>query len=971
MNDGGLVQNTAVGDVGVSPWSAGPAGTRDAEAALPWGKRFQQTIITIHRWIGIVACLMMLVWFVSGVVLAYVRWPAMDAASKLQVLGPVEFSRVAVTPQAAILAAGLTEMPNDLRLEMSGAEPVYRIIDWEMKPRAVSAVTGERVEGVSGEKALAIVREQLNAPQATLKATNLDSDQWTITGYWNKHRPFHHVALNDARGTEYYVSVATGEIVLDTQRWERGWNWLGAIPHWLYFEFLRHYSQEPIWTWTIYILAGAGIFVGGSGLYIGISRMRLRARYSNGRWTPFSGWMKWHHIFGIVGGITLFLWIVSGFLTMYPGGFIEPRDLEKSEFASYAGSLEPDISFAALPVLAERGEQTSRITLRRVADRPVAVLEKGSSRPRMVDANTGAPVSLALDQIGEHARVLQPAANVVGIKYIESGDEYWHSGFYPKKTPMVRVQFDDPAGSWYHIDPETGLLTGILDNIGRIDRWSVVAIHDVDLHWLLERRPLWDIVLFALIIPGVLIVITSIVISYRRLQHTGAIPAGGSMLRGTVLSRWPSSTRSSSSAPRSASAKRAGTDVLVAFASQTGTAELLANKIVDSLHRAGRAATVRQLSDLDSRDLVEARLVILVVATTGDGDAPDRAMAFRRSVMRQQLALENLQFALLALGSREYRNFCGFGRALETWLRACGAKPAFAPTFVSDFDPHALDRWAHQLSGLTGRVESFRINLAPHRPWILRDRRHLNPGSAGGEAWHIELEPREHTGSWEAGDIAQIVAGVSWRDFANGRADIVEREFSIASTPRQGRAQLLVRKLHDEHGRPGRASGSLTTEFPLGEVIPIRLRPNPSFRAPQDDCPMILIGNGTGLAGLRSHLLRREELGHHRNWLIFGERNAVSDSFYAEDIKRWRDTGVLSRVDLVFSRDGVARRYVQHVLAEQAADVRRWVDDRASIYMCGNVQGMAPAVTEQLATILGEQSFEGLIRAGRYRRDVY
>jgi sulfite reductase (NADPH) flavoprotein alpha-component len=134
---------------------------------------------------------------------------------------------------------------------------------------------------------------------------------------------------------------------------------------------------------------------------------------------------------------------------------------------------------------------------------------------------------------------------------------------------------------------------------------------------------------------------------------------------------------------------------------------------------------------------------------------------------------------------------------------------------------------------------------------------------------------------------------------------------------------------------------------------------------------MILIGNGTGIAGLRALLKERIAAGDHRNWLIFGERNAAADSLYSEDLLRWRQNGQIEAMDRVFSRDQPERRYVQHRLLECAEQVRAWIAQGASIYVCGSLKGMAPEVDAALTTILGADIMEQLAVDGRYRRDVY
>jgi sulfite reductase (NADPH) flavoprotein alpha-component len=134
---------------------------------------------------------------------------------------------------------------------------------------------------------------------------------------------------------------------------------------------------------------------------------------------------------------------------------------------------------------------------------------------------------------------------------------------------------------------------------------------------------------------------------------------------------------------------------------------------------------------------------------------------------------------------------------------------------------------------------------------------------------------------------------------------------------------------------------------------------------------MILVGNGTGIAGLRAHLKQRIAAGARRNWLLFGERNAERDFFYGDEIRQWQAQGWLERVDLAFSRDQAERIYVQHKLQENAELLRRWLDEGACLFVCGSLDGMAPGVDRVLRQAIGDDAVENLMIEGRYRRDVY
>lgn len=923
--------------------------------------QFQQTIITIHRWLGVIACVFFVMWFISGLVLAYVRWPAMPLEERLDVLKPLAWSQVVVSPSAALQRLGLTEYPKAVRLEMSEGRPVYRVDLWNKEHRAVSAVTGAPIEGVTGQDAVNIVRDQLSAPSATLSAANLKRDQWTVTGYWNWDRPFHRVDLNDSAGTQVYVSVATGEVVLRTGRTQRILNWFGAIPHWLYFEFIRW--NGVAWTWTVYVFATVGIFVALSGFWIGITRLRLRARYPNGKATPFSGWMKWHHISGLLGGVFLSLWIITGLGMMYPGGFLETRNITQLERQHFAGATTVQFPLAAGAALEEPARGARRATLRWVGGQPLIALEDGISAARLLDARTGAPVQLTPARIAQAAKGLLPGAKIVETTFLAQGDEYYHTGFKKEKLPAVRVKYDDAAKSWFHFDPETGDVLALVDNTSRIDRWTIVAIHDVDWYWLLQRRPWWDLMLFGVTLPGLLISITALTIGYRRLQRTNLVPIPVAKPRGAEPHRGTGAVNQ-----MNVPAPARSDVVLVAYASQTGTAKAIAERTAASLEAAGLKAKLCDLGRLDLATLNGVGRALFVIATSGDGDAPDHAMNFESRVLRRPMALSGLEYGLLALGDVQYRAFCGFGLAVDRWLQASGARPLFPTIQAHDVEAEAMADWARGLAGLTGRVDDLEVARAPFEPWRLAARRLLNEGSAGEQVYHVELEPVAGGGVWQAGDIVQLTP-VTWVQHLAG-ADQRVREFSAASVPEDGRLHLLVRQMRTESGELGLASRLLTCA-PLGEELPLRLRGNMGFHPPADAEPMILIGNGTGLAGLRSHLRRRVHLDHHRNWLIFGERNAATDSFYADELQAWLGGGELERLDLVFSRDQAEKRYVQDRLRECAEDVRAWVRQGAAIYVCGSLHGMAPAVSDALSDILGAADFDALVEAGRYRRDVY
>jgi sulfite reductase (NADPH) flavoprotein alpha-component len=417
----------------------------------------------------------------------------------------------------------------------------------------------------------------------------------------------------------------------------------------------------------------------------------------------------------------------------------------------------------------------------------------------------------------------------------------------------------------------------------------------------------------------------------------------------------------------SAAAKAALADSpawLVAYASQTGNAEELAAQTAQSLQLAGIPVRLCALAELTAVDLQQAERALFLVSTYGEGDAPDNAAAFMGRLMTGELALPQLHYAVLALGDRSYGQFCGFGRALDAWLARQGASRLFERIEVDRSASAAIEQWFQHLSHLAGTSDAPDWSAPAFGDWRLTQRRHLNPGSAGGAIYHVELAPVAGSlPDWQSGDLVQVTAP----------ADPSQpREYSIASIPRDGDVHLLVRQHAHPDGSLGLASGWLTAQAKVGDVVQLRLRQHKRFRL-EDNAqrPLILIGNGSGIAGLRGHLKSRVLAGQRRNWLIFGERNVAHDFHYREEIEGWHASGDLPRLDLAFSRDQAERTYVQDRLRGNADEVKLWLEQGAAIYICGSLAGMAGGVDQALQEMLGRPALDALAAEGRYRRDVY
>lgn len=402
-------------------------------------------------------------------------------------------------------------------------------------------------------------------------------------------------------------------------------------------------------------------------------------------------------------------------------------------------------------------------------------------------------------------------------------------------------------------------------------------------------------------------------------------------------------------------------DYWIVYASQTGTAEQLAWNTATILQSGGIKASVKNISALDKTTLESAQKMLFLLSTFGDGECPDSARGFARKLLKSSVSLNKLQFAMLALGDKRYSDFCAFATQVEDWLRANGARRLFDRINVDNRDGQAVAAWQREIAKISG-VENVTSWAAPeYEKWQLQSRELLNPGSLGNAIYRVTLQP-EIPGNtrWLAGDILEIKP--------QNNLELPQREYSIASIATDGQLDLVVRQMVNEKGELGLGSGWLTSSAPVGGKLLARVRANPSFHAPEVDAPMILIGAGTGIAGLRAHLRERYLKDIQQNWLIFGERQRAADRLFASELDAWKASGFLTQLDEVYSRDGEG--YVQNLVAKKQQQLREWIDLGASIYVCGSL-AMGSGVHEQIIEILGADAVQELIDQKRYRRDVY
>ena len=446
---------------------------------------------------------------------------------------------------------------------------------------------------------------------------------------------------------------------------------------------------------------------------------------------------------------------------------------------------------------------------------------------------------------------------------------------------------------------------------------------------------------------------------------------------------------------------------LLVYASQSGMTKAYAEKTAQQLQKNGKSVVLLNIQKLTEQHLLQAHKVLWMVSTYGEGDSPDTAQVFQHSILTKKLDLSHQQFAVLAFGDRRYTNFCAFGHAIHHWLCEQNAQAWFDVVMVDQASLTDLNYWNSQLNKYIGLSLDIGGEDKNWQTVTLTARTLLNAGSIGTGLYQILLDIPE-TMTWKSGDILEIqccnstqaltefqqkypqltmndIQQLKYKNlltvpiFEKDQAiahwlercvDLPIREYSIASIPQQHQIELVVRQEVSENGL-GLGSGLLTQYLHIGDQLNVCVRSNPTFHLINSAYPLILIGNGSGIAGLLSHIRQREQWGCKKNWLIFGERQKQYDAVYHSQLLAWKKAEVLPYQNFVYSRDHETLKYVQDVLIAEQDQLKLWLSENASIYVCGSLKGMAKDVDTVLINILGKDYVDMLKKEKRYQRDVY
>ena len=458
-------------------------------------KKTVNLLFKIHKYTGILIAAFFLMWFVTGVVLIYHPYPRLSESmfnEKKETLPSSlpDFRFVAERAQGEIQGVRIREFQGQTLIEVKTPEKKYLL----------TTDTLQRVKPVDFECIEKVAKHWIDAPVIKVDTLRKRS-QWVLFTRYEKELPIYKFYFDDKAGSQLFISGRTADVQQLTTAKERFWAYLGGIPHKLYIPALRR--NTDVWMDTFVVAASICLIASLTGfifgLYVFIRRKRVKGKWGN----PYrKRWQRIHFSFGLIFGIFLISWAISGMFAMsrVPQWLIKteaPYIFDKTRL--WGKNILPLDTYVLGPdKLKEVYPQLKEIELVRFADIPAYKIIEGENQ-RFIDASGGEVKILEVPEqvIADGFRKIYGADIRMNISLLDKYDNYYVNLRGTYGLPVYKVEVENNDRDLYYINPKDGYIKYLNKN-KKADKWLFSGLHYFNFPWLLSKSVLWTLAIWVL-----------------------------------------------------------------------------------------------------------------------------------------------------------------------------------------------------------------------------------------------------------------------------------------------------------------------------------------------------------------------------------------------------------------------------------------------------------------------------------------
>lgn len=465
---------------------------------------------TVHRISGTFLSLLFLMWFLTGIVMMYHKFPSASREEKMSKMEPLRDSLPSL--KTVLEKEGLSS--DSLR-----SASIYRYLGTTCYDFGKSVVKVDSSESytLSDNQYIAKVVSLWCSSDVKKVDTLNRLEQWIPFGRLKADFPIYKYYFADNDNTQLYISSKSKEVLQCTTRSERIWAWFGAIPHWVYFTWLR--QDVETWKEVIIWLSIVGMIMLLSGLWLAIRSFRISCKQGRGVRSPYKKrWYRWHHVFGTVFGLFLFTWIMSGMysLTKIPDWLGREHQKYEPWFKMNAGLADLDSYTLDLNTVREAYKDSLiRMEYGRFYKEPYYKLLTKGGEELFVSASATVVKPFYADSSLVRAAVEDiHKGEKVTISLMTEYDNYYIDLKGKMALPVWKAEVQNKDHSRYYVNPVNGSVRGI----NRHSKWQFQlyqGLHSLRYKLFVGHHALWTVVMWALLLAGAFVSLTGVVLGVR------------------------------------------------------------------------------------------------------------------------------------------------------------------------------------------------------------------------------------------------------------------------------------------------------------------------------------------------------------------------------------------------------------------------------------------------------------------------